>query len=154
LQTYYLVLYHIMIDYYNVVAPVSRIDSYHTTDLTYTSVPSGYPKLYFHNRPGAGPIIIDDESVGIQVYLFKPGTLILYLIDPYFQPHLMLQHVNIQDVPSYITWTNRQKGEVAFKEIPEPVSDQNIEKAVRLARYVSFEIHGKVMKEISACRLI
>jgi hypothetical protein len=117
-------------------------------------IPSGHPKPYFHIRPGAGPTEMDKETVGIQMYLFDPDTLLPYLKDPYFQPHLMLKHTKILEVPSYITWTNRQRGKVAFREIPELISNSDVEKAVRLAKYVSFKMHGKVMKETFAGSLI
>jgi hypothetical protein len=66
----------------------------------------------------------------------------------------MLKYMTIPEVPSYIIWTNRQRGKVAFREIPEEISDPKIEKAILLAKYVSFKMHGKVMKEAHANSLI
>jgi hypothetical protein len=134
-----------------------RVRDRHATLSNYRSdsLPAvGYPKPYFHLRPGGPRGILHKDTVGIEIYCLDPKTLLPYKLDPYFQPSMMLQNMGVPDVPDHIIWTNRQRWKTGLRVIDEPVTNPKIKMAVRLAKYVSFKMYGKVMEEKSARRMI
>jgi hypothetical protein len=119
--------------------------------------PLGYPQPYFFLREDGPPgpaAEFDSQTVGIEISLFDPDTLLPYKLDPYFQPKMMLRQMNIPDVPDYVLWTNRQRVKVGFRAIPEPITDPKLQTAVKLAKYVSFKMYGNIVDEKSARRIV
>src|SRR4051812_36796239 len=123
-----------------------EVESSHSTNLP----PLSYPMPYFQQRPGGPEGYINQDTVGIEIQVFDPQTLIPYKLDPYFQPSMMLNHMKIPPVPDYIRWTHRQTWKVGFRELPDPITDPKVQKAEQLAKYISFKMYGKVIEKKSA----
>jgi hypothetical protein len=79
---------------------------------------------------------VDTDTVGVDIYLFEPGTLIPYNLGPFFQPSIILRHMSIPDVPDYINWTTRQWSVVTQIPLPDLITDPKFKKAARFAKTV------------------